>query len=38
MVISGLRHESFEVPNQNQNNKWMNSGVYEKDSGLFYLQ
>jgi hypothetical protein len=38
MVISGQRDENLEVANDIRNNKWSSSGVYDEESGLFYLR
>lgn len=38
MVISGQRDEKFEVPNDTQNKKWELAGVYDDNTGIFYLR
>jgi hypothetical protein len=38
LVISGQRDQPNEIPNDIQNKKWMTSGVYDKDTGLFFLR
>lgn len=38
MVISGQRDEHLEVANDIQNGKWSNAGVYDEESGIFYLR
>ena len=38
LVISGQRDQQNEIPNDIQNKKWMTSGVYDKDTGLFFIR
>jgi len=38
MVISGQRDEHLEVANDIQNGKWSSAGVYDEESGIFYLR
>jgi len=38
MVIYGQRDENFEVENDISNTKWNEAGVYDEDSGLFYIR
>ena len=38
MVISGQRDEKNEVPNDVDNKKWAISGVYDENTGIFYLR
>lgn len=38
MVISGQRDGQLEVANDVGNHKWSNAGVYDEESGIFYLR
>ena len=38
LVISGQRDAANEIPNDIMNKKWMTSGVYDKDTGLFFIR
>jgi len=38
LVISGERDIQTEVENVENNRSWINAGVYDQDSGLFYIR
>jgi len=38
LVISGQRDESIEIPNDPKNQKWMNAGVYDEETGVFLFR
>ena len=38
MVISGQRDSAIEISNDINNHKWSQAGVYDGESGLFYLR
>jgi hypothetical protein len=38
LIISGLRDELKVIGNDIQNNKWMMSGAYEEDSGIYFIR
>jgi hypothetical protein len=38
LVISGQRDEINEIPNDINNKKWVMAGVYDKETGLFFIR
>ena len=38
LVVSGDRDEANECQNDVGNKKWMTSGVYEQETGIFYIR
>ena len=38
MMIAGIRDRQNEVINDIGNQKWMLSGVYEEETGIFYFR
>ena len=38
LVISGLRDGTREIENDIENQKWMMCGVYEEETGHYYLR
>lgn len=38
MVISGISDKNTEIPNDISNLKWNLAGVYEENSGIFFLR
>lgn len=38
LVISGQRDANFEVENDLQSKNWLKAGLYDEDTGLFYLR
>jgi hypothetical protein len=38
LVVAGERDRETEVQNEDQNNKWSKSGVYDEETGLFYIR
>ena len=38
MVIGGQRDQANEVENDIDNRRWQDAGVYDEETGLFYLR
>ena len=38
LIISGERDQESEVQNEEGNNKWSQAGVYDEETGLFYIR
>ena len=38
MMIAGIRDRQSEIINDIGNQKWMLSGVYEEETGIFYFR
>lgn len=38
MIISGERDQENEVTNDEGNNKWTQAGVYDEETGLFFIR
>jgi hypothetical protein len=38
LIISGQRDQANEIPNDINNKQWLTSGVYDKDTGLFFIR
>jgi len=38
LIISGERDRENEVQNEEGNTKWSQAGVYDEETGLFYIR